>query len=587
MILKNKPIFFEIIFHFLFLLILLIFIVSIIFFQITKNHYLNNLTNHLKDNIILIQDIIKDDFINNNIELINEKIKKIGAGLNIRITVVKNDGEVIADSQEDYRNMENHINRAEILSALSDNTGKEERYSNTLKIKMLYIALPINYNNSISGVIRVSIALKEIEVIIDSFRNKLLLIVLSLLFLITIYVFYYSKRFTDPIKALSINSKKVADGDFKAKLFLKDNYSKEINELSINYNVMVENLSKLFGELEKGRKELEGIISSLTEGILVIDYKGRIFRANGSFLKLINVNNVINKFYWEVLREKEIIEKINYSIEENKNLIEELYYEDKSYILNINHIKGNKGIIIILCDITDLKELENIKKDLISNVSHELRTPLSVIKGYIETILENKNRKENDKYLSIIKNNVERLINIVNDLLILSKLESIDKKNLNFKIIDLRVIIKNICKIFEEKIISKKLKLNIEFDENKKFKLECDPFRIEQMLINLIDNAVKYTDAGSITMKIREDMENIKIDVIDTGIGIPKKDLSRIFERFFTVDKSRSKKSGGTGLGLSIVKHIVLLYNGEIKVKSILGSGSTFSIILPKKRFIS
>ena len=241
-----------------------------------------------------------------------------------------------------------------------------------------------------------------------------------------------------------------------------------------------------------------------------------------------------------------------------------------------SYLKETDEIVFILHDTTELQQLETIKKDLILNVSHELRTPLTSIKGFLET-LEDELENDHAYYIQVIKRNTDRLIHIVNDLLILAKLEHSQK--LEYEEIDLAELFDNMSLLFENKIKEKNISLLKEIDSNLP-KLQADRFKLEQVLINLIDNAIKYTDIGTVKLKAYFD-KKFYLEVSDSGRGIPQKHLDRLFERFYVVDKSRSRKLGGSGLGLSIVKHIVQLHNGEIKVTSEIGKGTVFTVILP------
>ena len=232
-----------------------------------------------------------------------------------------------------------------------------------------------------------------------------------------------------------------------------------------------------------------------------------------------------------------------------------------------------------LYDITTIKNLEKTKKDFVSNVSHELRTPLTAIKGFVETLQDTNSDDKNKHYLNIISRHTDRVIRIVNDLLLLSKLEGAPG-NLELEKVNLKNLIENILKIFEQSLKEKKLALKFNASNSLPI-INADPFKLEQVFINLIDNAIKYTERGEIAISLNSYNETVTIEIQDTGICIPQEHLSRIFERFYVVDSSRSRKLGGTGLGLSIVKHIVLLHNGKIDVKNIPGVGTNFVVSLP------
>ncbi|HDN97657.1 MAG TPA: PAS domain-containing sensor histidine kinase, partial [bacterium] len=315
----------------------------------------------------------------------------------------------------------------------------------------------------------------------------------------------------------------------------------------------------------------------LEEGLLVLDKKGKIILFNDSFKKIVQVNPE-GKFWWEVLRNPAIGQLIEKAKEEKRISSQELELNEKVFLCSFVFIPSKEELIIVLHDITEFKKLEKIKKDFVVNVSHELRTPLTAIKGYVET-LEDEIKGSSKHYLDIIKKHTERLINIVSDLLLLSELEEKGLTQIKENV-DLKEIADNVCKIFEQRAKEKGLELKL-VCERDSIVIKGDPFKLEQMFINLIDNAVKYTEKGEVNVLLKQNDKEVIVKVKDTGIGIPKEHLDRIFERFYVVDKSRSKKLGGTGLGLSIVKHIVLLHNGKIDVKSTPGKGTEFTITFP------
>ncbi|MCK4797589.1 MAG: HAMP domain-containing protein [Spirochaetes bacterium] len=576
---KNKSFFFNLFIQYIIIIIIFAIIILTVSYGITKRNYINNLVDELKSNTVLLEEIVKNDLVKNDFNSINKKINLIGKRLTKRITIIKTNGYVVADSKEDYKRMSNHIDRPEIIEALNSKIGQAIRFSDTLKLNMLYVAAPIKYKNEIIGINRISICIKDINEIIRGFRTKILIITFFLIIIALIFAFFMSRKFTSPIKLLSDASKQVAKGDFNIKLYLNSN--NEIKILTQNFNHMTLKLHDLFNELDYEKEELKSIITSMKEGIIIIDNSGKIIRTNSSFTELIDNKDVTDKYYWEIIRDSEIISFIKKFNINKKNIVKEIYYEDKILFCSINPLVSKKGFVLIFYDITELKNLENIKKDFISNVSHELRTPLTAIKGFAETLLEEEADKNKIKYLKIIERHTERLINIVADLLQLSNLEEDKKNKLDIEKVNIKTIVENVLVMFENRIKLKNLDIEIQIDDNLE-KIECDSFKLEQIFINLIDNAIKYTDKGSIKILISSiDDKMVKIEIVDTGIGIPKKDISRVFERFYVVDKSRSKKNGGTGLGLSIVKHNVLLHNGDIKIYSRLNKGTSFIILFP------
>ena len=280
-----------------------------------------------------------------------------------------------------------------------------------------------------------------------------------------------------------------------------------------------------------------------------------------------------------MIRNKEIYDIVDRNFKKPDSRTEEIKSDSRHFLFSTSYSNFSKETVFILYDITEFRQLETIKKDFVLSVSHELRTPLTSIKGYLETFETNLD-DEHKNYLEIIKRNTDRLIHIVNDLLTLSRLEhdrSLEKENI---VID--SFLENILKIFSHRIHTKGLELK--FEHNSQITLmQADRFKLEQVFINLIDNAVKYTDKGEIEISIDDDETNLIFKISDCGNGIADEHLPRLFERFYVVDKSRSRRMGGTGLGLSIAKHIVNLHNGTIEVESEIGKGTTFIISLPIK----
>lgn len=349
---------------------------------------------------------------------------------------------------------------------------------------------------------------------------------------------------------------------------------KNLDKMIADMKGELENLSK---KLALKKKELNSIVSSISEGIIILNKDGRVSFYNESFEKIFNFKNPQDRFYWEVIRNPEI----NYLIEkvkkENIDFKKEIEHKGSSFLVRVFSLPEGEEMIVSFWDLSEIKRLEKIKRDFIGNVSHELRTPLTAIKGYVET-LEEEAEEDKKQYIEIIKKHTDRLMNIVQDLLALSELEEKGER-LEKEEVDLKKLIENVLRIFKQKAEEKGLALN--FFSQEVPLIKADILKLEQVFINLIDNAIKYTDEGEISIFLKKENNYIKIEVKDTGIGIPKEHLDRIFERFYVVDKSRSKRLGGTGLGLSIVKHIVLLHKGKIDVESQLGQGSKFTVTLP------
>ncbi len=551
---------------------------SIIIFldDLIRHFYINQLSTNLKNSIILFKPQVITLMNERKYRKMDELIKKLGKETQTGITVIAPDGSVLADSEEDPQLMENYSHRPEVISALKTGYGESIRYSSTVSSDMLYVAMPLKDDGEIKGVIRMSLFLNNFEAFYRNLRGKI--VISSVIFsLISFFVvFFLSRRFTKSITHLSEAAHRLAFGDYDTKVFLKR--KDELKDLAESFNFMAGQIKSSFEELKRQRAELDAIVNSMSEGLIVIDREGNILLSNKSFKKISGVNKTEGKKLVEVFRSAEFNEALRQFQMDKKPSTREIKYNDNFYACNFTSVNDDLTVVI-MHDISEIKRLEKIKRDFVSNISHELRTPLTAIKGFVETIEETPHEKHR-AYIEIIKRNTDRLINIVKDLLVLSEVEEPEIKPLMERT-DLKELLERIAKLFEKQLREKSLYLKIDIEDDAKT-LIADPFKLEQLFVNLIDNGIKYTEKGGISIGIRKEDGNVKIEIEDTGIGIPEEHLPRIFERFYVVDKSRSRGSGGTGLGLSIVKHIVLLHNGSIDVKSTPGKGTRFTITLPQ-----
>lgn len=558
--------------------IILNIIFSILIFLLSyysiKSHYLNTLTSHLKNYAIITETLVKPLIKNPDIERIDSVVNNLSKDLNIRITVVDSSGVVLGDSLKDPREMENHINRIEIKDALKNGFGRSIRYSTTLEESMLYVAIPVKDGRETYGVIRTSIFLKDVKILLEDIRKKIFFSLFLAVLIASLISFILSKMLTRPVIELERASVEIARGNFNTKV--PESNIRELRELAKNFQNMVSNIRELIKEIEKEREELRSIIENVKEGLVVTDKKGRILLSNPAFKELASAKNLEGRYFWEVLRSIELRDMFEKAIKLESQVTEEINIGNKVFLVSCTLLP--EEMIFVLSDITSVKQLEKQKKELIANISHELRTPLTAIRGFIETMEESIENSEVLAFISIIKRQTERLINILKDILTLSYIEDrafqlkIDKVNLN-------ALVNHTFKLFEKRI--KEKGLEFEFFSEEVLEMNADPELLEQLFINLIENAVNYTEKGKIGISMVRIDSKIKIEVFDTGIGIPQEHIPRIFERFYVVDKSRSRETGGTGLGLSIVKHIVILHNGDIKVESKVGEGSKFIITFP------
>jgi len=573
----RRSIFFKIFGGYLFVTLVLSGLVLAFSFAGIRQFYIESATSDLRNLGVAVETGATPLVTEKNYRALDTLVKKIGREIRTRITIISPDGTVLADSEADPRTMENHRTRTEVAQALEGGMGKFLRVSGTLKQEMLYVALPLKAGNTTVGVVRLSLFLKEMNQALNRVKQKILLITLVILCISLLIALFFSRSLSRPISELSRASRKVADRDFNVRVFLRNR--DELKDLADSFNSMVAQIRTLVAELTHQKGELTSIISSLQEGLLVLDRDDRVLLCNESFRKIISDGSIEGKFFWEVFREPRFDEMTRKVRSSRQNLVEEIEFRKKVYLCGATFLESEGEIAMVFHDITQIKILERVKTDFVLNVSHELRTPLTAIKGFTETLQEETKDEQSAHYISIIRRNTDRLINIINDLLSISELEA-RSIELQFGEVDLRNLVENLIKTFDPRVKAKGLYLKLDAARDLPV-IEADSFRLEQMFINLIDNAVKYSENGGIDIILRPVTRGVSIVVKDTGIGIPQDHLARIFERFYVVDKSRSRKMGGTGLGLSIVKHVVMMHKGAIEVESAIGVGSTFTVTLP------
>jgi two-component system phosphate regulon sensor histidine kinase PhoR len=483
---------------------------------------------------------------------------------------------VLADSEKNPAAMENHLSRPEMFRALHGGVGASSRYSTTVQENMLYVAVPIRKDAAVAGALRASLFMHNINRMLDDFTRGILSTTLAIVALGLLVSFLISRRLTRPIRKLSSASRLIAAGDFNVRVFLENN--DELREFADSFNTMTEKIRGLFNEVSLQKQELDNIIESMNEALLVLDHDGRITLANDAFRRMAPEQHLEGRFFWEIIRVPELGDIVKQVRAGQDRHIGEVAIDGSTFLCSASFIQQKQETLLVLLDISDIKNVERMKKDFVVNVSHELRTPLTAIKGFVETMLEEHTEASGRHYLEIIKRHTDRLINITKDLMALARLER--EEQLETEPLDLKALLDQVLIIYEARLRERRLTLQLDIDPALS-DMRADTFTIEQMFINLLDNAITYTEQGGITITARREKAHALITIADTGIGIAADHLPRIFERFYVTDKSRSRKLGGTGLGLSIVKHIVLLHNGTIDVESTPGTGTTFTIRLP------
>ncbi|NLU10166.1 MAG: cell wall metabolism sensor histidine kinase WalK [Tepidanaerobacter acetatoxydans] len=552
--------------------------------------YVNNIKNKLISNGNLIIETLLQKEQQNNTKIVYFNLaQKFAKKVDARITFLDINGIPLADSEDNSIIFEDYSNKQEIIEAVNGRIGVVTRRSPAYNKNYMYVAMPPVYIRDKYIVTCLSVPLKQREDLNMEFIQYTIYAILIGMFVAIPIGLWYTQAITRPINEIINSSKSIAMGNFEQKVVVKT--GDEIENLADNFNNMAEKLSIMIQELYDKNIKLDLILKNMTDGIIAVDTSGKVIMMNPAFKKMFNIiSKTKGVKVWEFLPTQELQQMMKYTLEQKISIDKEIVIKntvERILRVQINPIEkyGKQdtiGVLATFSDITEMKRLEKLKTEFVINASHELKTPLTSISGYIETLKLGaiENDQYRDKFIDILEKETERLKKIVEDLLNLAQVENL-KPAKNKEPIYLAKAVDQVFDIFLIEAEKKNLSLMKNIDKNlTAFVYSKDLFK--QMLINLIDNSIKYTPPnGRIIVSAAPAEDGVIITVEDNGIGIPQKDIPRIFERFYRVDKNRSRKVGGTGLGLAIVKHIVLAHDGEITVESILGQGSKFSISLP------
>ncbi len=525
---------------------------------------------------------------------VDSLLKKLGAKSDMRITVIDRNGNALGDSHKIPRAAGTYSDSPEVKEALSGEVGKGRRYSSELESEMYYLAVPVkDGSGNIIAAVRTALPLGSLQGDPAAPEKHVVYIAALLAVLSALLFFIVTKKITSPLLGIISISEELARGNLDVTIPAASEGG-EASRIKGALDKMARNLSGLFKEVSREKNQLKAVLGAMSEGVMVLSSDGKVVITNNALRNMFNLKEEPGrKPFWEIIRNRELTRLVEGVLERRTPDSKEIFYlypDERHYFVNVIPLDSpDREIIVVMFDITDFKRLEKIKADFIANVSHELRTPLTAIKGYTETLEEEAYESPEDRvhFLGIIKRHTDRLINIVSDLLVLSEVESRDTAFGDAAIaeveeINLNEVIKSSLEALRSAAAEKDLYVSFATD-NGAHRIKASRFLLEQMFINLIDNAVKYTpDSGKIAIRISSSAGGaVLTEIEDTGIGIPKEHLPRIFERFYRVDKTRSRNLGGTGLGLSIVKHVVIMHGGKIDVHSEEGKGSRFSISLP------
>lgn len=503
-------------------------------------------------------------------------LTRMGREADVRLTVIDAAGVVTADSEQDPGAMENHRQRPEVAGALEGKTAVASRVSGTTGASMVYVAVPLLAGGGIVGVVRASYDRARFEAEEAALPGDVARFALLLLLACLLAAVLLSRVLLAPLRELTETVRRFTDGDHGARLRLRDRG--DLRELADSFNSMAQRIQAQFREITDRKEELDGIFSSVPQGIAVLDARGRIVRINDGFRDIVGKGAEEGKELWDVVRTPRMTDLVEKVKREGAQPSEEIAIGERVALCSVTRLATGEGLIAVLHDVTDARRLEAMKRDFVVNASHELRTPLTAIRGYLEMI-EGEVAGDAGRWLATVRRSADRMAAIVEDLLSLARLEG-RETGIDAEPVDLGKVLADAAALFAPKAQAKGLSLRLGAPPGLP-PLKADPFLIEQMVVNLVDNAVKYTEAGEVEVSCRREGDAAVLDFTDTGIGIPESHLPRIFERFYVVDKSRSRKLGGTGLGLSIVKHIVAVHGGTITVESAIGKGTRFRVRLP------
>jgi len=526
-------------------------------------------------------------------------VRRLGAASDTRITLISAGqsgapvGAVLADSDAVPGQMENHSDRPEFKEALQGRIGVSIRRSPTLGEDMMYVAVPIAEDGQVAAVVRTAIPLTTVNHALYDLYWRIGLSALLVALLAAVIGLYVSRRISRQMREIKDGAERLAGGDFTHKLFVPR--TEEFAAVAESLNHMAEELDDKIGTLTRERNEREAVLSSMVEGVLAVDADERIIALNAAAAGLIDVQPAAaeGRTIQEVLRNPDLQRVVAQTLSGHEPVeadivmrvgSEDRYLQANGTLLRAGDDESPVGAVVVLNDVTRLKRLEAVRRDFVANVSHELKTPVTSIKGFAETLEDGAldDPVAARRFVRIISGQADRLNSIIGDLLALSTLEQRENEpRLTLEEADVCDVLHVAVEVCEPKAQAKGITIGVSCASG--VLAAVNPPLLEQAVVNLVDNAVKYSSDGSaVEVALVEAADEIVISVSDRGPGVPREHLPRLFERFYRVDKARSRDLGGTGLGLAIVKHIARAHGGRVSVDSRVGDGSTFRIHLPR-----
>lgn len=524
-------------------------------------------------------------------ERIAQLCREFGRTLPVRVTVLLENGRVIGDSDENPALMENHRNRPEVRAAAAGKSKAEARYSSTVKQRLLYMAVPVNVNGQTEMFVRVAMPMADIDRAMHAIIRRISVASLFVAILAGVLAYWVARRLTKPLDEMREGAQRFAEGDLSYKLPITG--SEEMADLSTAMNQMAARMDDRIKQLFSERNTRLAVFDSMTEGLLAVN-KSRVVvelnRAAGTLLD-IDIDTVKGQPLEARVRNAELHRLLTEAMSKDSHVEGETQLTGETLrILKVrasalrNQDGTRIGALAVMQDITRMRQLEQMRQDFVANVSHELKTPITSIKGFVETLQDGADADPvaRARFLGIIAKQAEHLNAIVADLLLLSSVEHQTLQHqVSLEALPLKPVLESAVEVCNIQAAEKQITVTVAcIDE---LEAQISPHLLEQAVTNLVDNAIKYSEpGGSVVVTASIEGPNVIIDVQDNGRGIEQRHLERLFERFYRVDKGRSRQLGGTGLGLAIVKHIALAHEGRITVKSTLGEGSTFRLHLQK-----
>ncbi len=550
-----------------------------------RNSQLENLRLRLEDEAKITAEASLPTFLGQGGDL-DTLAKKLGMEIDARVTIIALNGTVLGDSQEDPATMDNHATRPEVIDALASGLGESTRYSTTLGEMMMYVAVPITNQSNIVGVARVALPLATVENSLNQVTLIIILAVVVMAVLAIVAAVLISRATTRPLREITKASKRIASGELGQKIPVRTR--DETGQLAQAFNEMSSNLNTLVGDISIEKTKLQTVLANMADGVIMADVEGKIVLANQATGKLFGFpeKDVINTPLIEVVHDHEADEILKLCLRTSQT--QTVQFESvisKRFIraIAIPLIEDRlTGALLLFQDLTDLRSLQTMRRELIGNISHELRTPLAGIKAMIETLKEGAidDKQATADFLSRIYSEVDRMTQMVSELTELSHIES-GHAELRISPVNLNLLVQEVVAQLNPLAQRQQVTITTDLDTDLPI-VRADNDRIRQTLTNLVHNAIKFNHlGGKVTVSTKADRESVTVSVCDTGIGISKEDLLHVFERFYKADKARPR--GGSGLGLAIAKHTVQAHGGNIWAQSEEGKGSTFSFNLPLK----